>query len=239
MWLLFRNDDLGWNPKAFARLLTLFARHDQRLNAAAIPQALNDEVLKESIPYSYQAAPYLQIVTHGFSHQNHELEGKKAEYGSTREYADVKRELELGRLTLAERFENYYPCFVPPWNRMNNAFLPLLPECGYKILSREEEVAAKSAVAPIPEFNVSLDLHTRKDSLRSSAKEIFRYLARRNEEGADFVGVMLHHDKMTEEDFSTLDDLLKELTKRNISSCFFSDLIPGSERRAERELGHV
>jgi len=237
MWLFFRCDDLGWNPKEFARLVTLFARHDQKLNAAAIPAELNDASIQASIPYSYQAAPYLQVVTHGYRHQNYELEDKKSEFGSARSLDEVRAELTKGRAQLAERFENYYPCFVPPWNRFEDRFLDLLPEAGFQMLSRDERT--RKLKAPLPEFDVGIDLHTSKSPVRLSAKEIFRELARRNEAGIDCTGVMLHHCKMTEEDFSILDDLLKEISKRGIASLFFSDLVPGNERRREIEMSHV
>jgi hypothetical protein len=239
MWLFFRDDDLGWSPKEFARLLTLFAKHDQKLNAAAIPGAISEAVLKESIPYSYQASPFLQVVTHGFQHTNHASEGKKSEYAYGRSFESVRSELEFGRKTLQEQFENYYPCFVPPWNRMDDAYLGLLPNCGYRMLSREEKSAKNAAPAPVPEFNVSVDLHTRKDGSRLTAKEIFQGLARANESGIDSMGVMLHHGKMTDADFETLDELLKNLSKRCIQSVFFSDMLPGSERRVDQELSHV
>lgn len=236
MWLYFRDDDLGWNPKEFARLLTTFARHDQRMNAAAIPSILTDEIIQESIPYSYQASPYLQVVTHGFAHLNHETIGKKCEYGPSRKIEEVRNELISGREQLATRFENYFPCFVPPWNRMEEDFRNLLPQCGYLMLSRDE---GGEGASPVPEFNVSIDLHTRKDGVKHSAKEIFQQLARCNEEGRDSVGVMLHHSKMVAEDFEILDELLKNLSKRSIQSVFFSDMVPGFERRVEPEVSHV
>jgi hypothetical protein len=239
MRLFFRDDDLGTNPAEFARLVTLFAKHDQKLNAAAIPSGLSEDLIRASIPYSYQAAPFLQVVTHGYSHANHEKDGKKCEYGLSRDLADVRRELTFGRHALAEQFENYFPCFVPPWNRMHDRFLPLLKETGYLMLSRESEVAAKSAAASVPEFNVFLDLHTRKDGERLGHKEIFHTLRERHEMGEDHTGVMLHHNRMTDEDFATLDELLRDLAKRSIQTSFFSDLIPGFERRDTPELSHV
>lgn len=237
MWLLFRDDDFGWQPKAFSRLLTLFARYDQKLNAAAIPTSSSEEVIRESIPYSYQAAPYLQIVTHGFRHESHEKVGKKSEFGPERDPAEVLRELRMGREKLQESFENYFPCFVPPWNRMADAHLPLLKEAGYLMLSRDESKEPRAA-ASVPEFNVSIDLHTSK-KIKYSHKELFRLLASKYEAGEEFTGIMLHHNVMTDEDFDTLEGLLKDLTKRNIYSCFYSDLIPGFERRVEAEVGHV
>jgi hypothetical protein len=237
MWLLFRDDDLGWQPKAFARLLTLFARYDQKLNAAAIPADSNEKNIQESIPYSYQAAPFLQVVTHGFRHMNHQLEGKKSEYGNIRTNKEVFNEFVEGKKILEESFENYFPCFVPPWNRINDPFVPFLKEAGYLMLSRNDtESPFKQNL--LPEFNVSLDLHTNKIK-KFTSKEAFSHLAKQYEQGEEFVGVMLHHASMKEEDFETLEELLKNLRKRNIFSCFFSDLIPGFERRAEIEVGHV
>jgi hypothetical protein len=64
-------------------------------------------------------------------------------------------------------------------------------------------------------------------------------LAKANEEGRDFVGVMLHHSKMLDEDFQILDELLKNLSKRSIQSVFFSDMLPGNGRRLDIEVGHV
>jgi hypothetical protein len=239
MWLFFRNDDLGWDPANFARLVTLFARHDQKLNAAAIPSLLTDRLVEESIPYSYQAAPFLQVVAHGWAHQNFEAEGKKCEYGPARESRDVFRELADGNLALKERFENYFPCFVPPWNRFDNRFLPLLKEAGFLMLSRERESAQKVQAAPIPEFNVCLDLHTRSGGERLEAKDIYRQLAALHEAGRDHAGVMLHHAKMTDADFATLDEVLKNISKRSIQSVFFSDMVPGFERRDTPEVSHV
>lgn len=239
MRLFFRDDDLGTNPAEFARLVTLFAKHDQKLNAAAIPAGLSEDMIRASIPYSYQAAPFLQVVTHGYSHVNHEASGKKCEYGVSRESYDVQRELHFGRHALAEQFENYFPCFVPPWNRIHDFHLPHLKSAGFLMLSRETEVAAKSSPAPVPEFNVCLDLHTRKDGERLSAPDIFRALSLRQEAGEDHTGVMLHHNRMTEEDFATLDEVLRELSRRGVPTFFFSELAPGFERRLSPELDHV
>lgn len=236
MWLYFRDDDLGWNPKEFSRLVTLFARHDQRFNAAAIPASLTDQIIKDSIPYSYQASPYLQVVTHGFSHQNHQTEGKKSEFGIGRDLEIVRQELRTGREQLTERFENYFPCFVPPWNRMEEVYMDLLPGCGYRMISRDE---GAKGLAPLPEFNITVDLHTSKEAKKPTAKEIFRQLAKYNEEGRESLGVMLHHTKMTEDDYAILDELLKDLSKRSIQTVFFSDMLPGFERRADSEVSHV
>jgi len=115
----------------------------------------------------------------------------------------------------------------------------LLPEAGYKMLSRDEGSSPRAVGAPVPEFDICLDLHTSKTGARLSAKEIFRELARRNEAGHECSGVMLHHCRMTDEDFQTLDELLKDLSKRCIPTNFFSDMVPGMGRTRDIEVTHV
>lgn len=85
-----------------------------------------------------------------------------------------------------------------------------------------------------------MDLHTNKKEEKKSAKEIFRLLANEYERGAESTGVMLHHAKMEEEDFETLDQLLKELSKRSIRTVFFSEMLPGGGvEKLEIEANHV
>lgn len=223
MWLLFRADGFGTAPKEFARLLTLFACHDQKLNAAALPEHLTEEGIRASIPYSYQAAPFLQIVTNGTNPGSFSLEQAKAA-------------LEAERIALAERFENYYACFVPREEKIENACLGLLPECGYRMLSRNEE--SRKGQAPLPEFSVNLRFREWRMSGRSG-RELFREVARYFEAGREFTGIALEHASMNDEDFAALDELLKEMSKRCVQSVFFSDLLPGSERRLGAELAHL
>ncbi|MCO5142234.1 MAG: hypothetical protein M9962_03990 [Oligoflexia bacterium] len=240
MWLYFRDDDLGWEPRAFSRLLTTFARHDQKLNAAAIPCDLTKEVIEKSIPYSYQASPYLQVVTHGYRHKNYEKEGKNTEFGPSRSQEEVLNELRDGLKTIQDHFENSFACFVPPWNRIDNKHLASLELAGYQMLSRNVSESDKSGKMVLPEFNISLDLHTNKKEGRKTAKEIFHSLAKAYESGAESTGVMLHHTKMIDEDYETLDLLLKELSKRCIQSVFFSEMLPGgSLQKLEIEANHV
>jgi hypothetical protein len=115
-------------------------------------------------------------------------------------------------------FQNFFPCYVGEGNP--NDYL----------------LTSAAHAGTLPNFGVSLDLHS---GARSSAKEIFRELAARHDAGHEFTGVRLRHAEMTEEDFITLEELLHNLYKRSIPTSFFSDFIPGFERYAEADSGHV
>jgi hypothetical protein len=119
---------------------------------------------------------------------------------------------------LAASFRNFFPCFVGEGN-----------PAGFPLTS-----SAKAGA--LPNFGVSFDLHS---GARSSAKEIFRGLAARHEAGFEFTGVRLRHAEMTQEDFIILEELLHNLYKRSIPTSFFSDFMPGFERYAEADSGHV
>ena len=232
MWVFFRDDGFGLDPKGFSRLLTTFARNDQKLNAAAISGLVTEETFYQSIPYSYQASPFLQLVTNGFMHKNHEAKGM-SEYGGSRKFEDVKQELIKSRENLEEFSQNFFPCFVPPWNHFDAAFDELLPACGYRMISRDQLSTSSS----LPEFGISLDFHVRKE--KHTAKDLFSHLARAHEAGTDFVGIGLRHAELSSDDLEVIDGLLKNLSKRSIQTVFFSDMLPGFEQRLEMESGHL
>lgn len=223
MWVFFRDDGFGLEAKAFSRLLTIFALHDQRLNVAAYADLLNEDVLKESIPYSYQASPYLQIVS--YVHSKPSMKNIKGDLHTVRDQFMQNRMMFEGLL------ENYFPCFTPG-KELNREILDLLPECGFKMISCDKNI--ENIATSIPNFHTSLEL-----SNHNSAKEIFQELAKWHDEGKDFSGIKLNHSEMKENDFEKLDELLKELSKRNIQTVFFSDMHRGSERRTGIEVGHV
>lgn len=216
--LFFRDDDFGWEMKKFSRLAGLFADHGHKLNAAAIPDLTNPAAIQAGLPA--HAKNSVQFVVHGFSHQNYQPEGKKSEFGSARNAAEVERELREGIERVGSAADNFFPCFVPPWNSIDSRFLPSLSRAGYRMLSRFQKAGN---ISPLPERSVSLDLHTRKDGSRLPAESILSALEEARN-GGPFLGVMLHHNRMEEADFETLAAVLGALSARQVESHFYSEL---------------
>lgn len=105
------------------------------------------------------APPAMRVLQHGWRHTDHEPGGKKSEFPDTRPRDQVARDLSAGRERLAAMFgSRALAVLVPPWNRVDRMFLPLLAEAGIHAISR---IKPRNAAFPRPdvlEANVHVDL---------------------------------------------------------------------------------
>jgi predicted deacetylase len=218
--IFFRLDDLGWQQDRFVRVLELFHKHGQKLNAEAIPLAC----LENNHQMKFDAyANTLEVHCHGFSHLDHQNAGKKAEFGSQRLNTSVSRDLKRGQEILREIFGHLYkPIFTPPWNRIDASVYPLLVEAGFKAISLDG--LQSSPLRSLPALNVSIDVHTRKNHGRWTHDELWSEIDSQSRKKQP-IGIMLHHKPMTEDDFGFLDRFLEQLNQKKIKAQFMSELL--------------
>jgi hypothetical protein len=103
----------------------------------------------------------------------------------------------------------FVPAFTPPWNRCDEETLTALQGLGYMALSRSLGVQPP-APASLPEYPVSVDLHTRKEQDAEAGWQNLLEELRENLANG-FCGVMLHHQRMNYAAFVFLDLLLDKL----------------------------
>ncbi|MFK7867867.1 MAG: polysaccharide deacetylase family protein [Roseobacter sp.] len=126
----WRDDDAIKPTPALERLSNASVTAGMPVHIAVIPaaatQALADHVAEQA---------HLVPMVHGWAHANHAPDtAKKAEFGSPREAA--ASELQRGMDRLSQLFtDQLVPVFVPPWNRMDRGFLPLLAATGFCAVS--------------------------------------------------------------------------------------------------------
>src|SRR5205807_2759326 len=78
----------------------------------------------------------LAVLQHGWRHKSHAVDGKRSEFPPERLRPAVAGDLAAGRTKLAALFEvRALPVLVPPWNRFDCSFLPLLAACGLGAIS--------------------------------------------------------------------------------------------------------
>lgn len=209
--LFFRNDDLGWMPAQFERLMALFRKHELVLCAAAIPLYCNDSYKKNAFDAD-QA--FLEIHSHGYSHLDHQNQGKKAEFGDQRDPESVRHELKKSLQMTQDLFGDlYFAAFTPPWNRIEDRFLPILKETGFKVLSRDGD--KNGAVTGLMELNIHVDVHTSKKGKLTSPQAIWESTQAQWEK-SDLCGIMLHHKHMEDQDYAVLDQFLAQVKEKNI-----------------------
>jgi hypothetical protein len=116
---------------------------------------LADWVNRRARPF---AETDVAILQHGWRHFNHETAGKKNEFPAERGREYVGRDLAAGRAVLTKLFgARALPVLVPPWNRLDDSFLPVLPNCGIRGISRMSSPQALRPASGLIEANVHVD----------------------------------------------------------------------------------
>ena len=208
----FRADDVAVPGRNLAKLMDIFRRHRVPLCLAVVPawltsgrwQYLSDLGARESALWCWHQ--------HGWRHVNHEIEGKKQEFGASRNRSDIKRDLVKGKRRLEDIMESaFYPVFTPPWNRCSLSTLQLLRDLGYAAVSRSRGTQSK-VPGELSEFLVNVDLHTRKEQDPAIGwRNLFNEL--QQSISSERCGIMIHHQRMNAAAFDFLEVLLKLLVR--------------------------
>lgn len=191
--VFFRDDDAGWEEARLLELVARVAEHGLPVDLAVIPAAL-DEPLAAKLRDSHAG-----LHQHGYAHTNHQVEGRKCEFGPARgkaaQHEDIARGAQRLQQLLGDRFD---PFFTPPWNRCTRDTAESLVELGFALLSREHRA---EPFGLLPELPVHLDV------ARLSPEELDARFAEHVEAGGP-VGVMFHHGVMEPGDMARASDLL-------------------------------
>lgn len=211
----FRNDDAGWDTPRLLRLLDLFAAHDAPLDAAVIPAALTAELA--AVLRTRATRQRLGLHQHGHAHLNHEVAGRKCEFGAARSAAAQRADLAAGRAWLQSQLGSALDdIFTPPWNRCTQPTVEALRDLGIRVLSREHR-ATPLAADGLAELPVHVDWMKWRtaaaDGPDLAALDQALVQAVATTRPGTPVGLMLHHAVMADADFAALDGLLAQLAK--------------------------
>lgn len=130
----WRDDDAIRPTPALLRLADMAKNHCVPVTLAVIP-ALAEPGLANVLA----ANPMFNASVHGYAHENHALEGaKKTELITTpqRPLETVRAELMSAREAISSLFgDDAASIIVPPWNRISQDVVDILPELGFRLLS--------------------------------------------------------------------------------------------------------
>lgn len=208
LWL--RDDDATEVTGALERLLGC-------LEAAAAPAVLAviPMLATEALAKRLKGYPLLAVWQHGITHTNHAAAGSKSQ------------ELigDAGRLipplkTAGDRLGALFcgqaqAVLVPPWNRIEPALIPRLPEAGLSGLSTFKPRAAQQAAAGIWQVNTHVDIIDWRAGqvfrdISAIYTEIAAHLATRRAGRVDKTeptGILTHHLVMEDAAWAFLSDL--------------------------------
>lgn len=218
--LFFRDDDAGWGDHRLFALLDCFENYGMPIDLAVIPQALHPQLADRLLKRKHQAPELLGLHQHGYAHCNHEVQGRKCEFGASRDYASQFQDLKAGREHLLDLLDSALdPIFTPPWNRCNDTTSACLLQIGFSTLSRNRGAAPLTG-NKITELPIAIDWC----GVRAKAHQPWSDLAgaiasELRHADSKPIGLMLHHAVMEGEDLQQLQALLALLAEHDRVSC--------------------
>ena len=208
--IFFRDDDAGWDNGRLYALLDEFAKAGIPIDLAVIHDALDDGLSKELLTRWRQSKHQLGLHQHGFSHTNHETEGRKCEFGISRTKSQQKADIAKGQEMLSKHFgQALDPFFTPPWNRCTQATAECLEELGFKLLSRDATAISFTALT-IKQVPIHVDWSKLIKASRQALPELAGAIVK-NLGSNKLTGIMLHHADMGKVQLRPLTELLSVL----------------------------
>ena len=214
-----RDDDAGWDDDRLLEMLGVVGAHGLPIDLAVIPRAVGDDLAQQLSRLHAQWDGRLGLHQHGLAHHNHEPDGRKCEFGPSRDRELQRRDLLEGRERLDSLLPGItQPVFTPPWNRCQPLTAELLAGLGFTVLSRHVG-DAPATVPGLIELPVSVDWsYARANGRRLSFTELGALAAERIAL-AEPVGINLHHAVMDRGELELLDDLCSVLAGHGAARC--------------------
>ncbi len=214
--LWWRDDDAIEPTPALDRMLALSRRFNVPLALAVIPaqatSGLANRLLDE---------PAVDVLQHGFTHQNHAEPGERAaEFGPQRPL-DARLSEQADGWRMLDGFVRRVPIFVPPWNRYDRELASGFSSQGLKAISAFGD--ANRLPSPIVECNCHVDIISWRTTrgfagvAKTTAKLVDHLQVRRSRtEGAHVAtGLLSHHLVHDEGCWSYLVELFSRLQQHS------------------------
>lgn len=216
--LFFRDDDGGWSDDRLFRLLDLFAGYDLPVDLAVIPRALTQALAQKLCERIEANRELIAVHQHGFAHANHELEGRKCEFGPSRSRLLQQQDIESGKRLLADLFGPIaQPIFTPPWNRSTALTGQCLIDLGFRILSRDRS-AEPLNISALSELPVRVDWFAKRKGFRLNQNQMGQLIADAVRD-SEPVGIMFHHALMDACERDSASELLALLAAHDKAQC--------------------
>ena len=215
--IFFRDDDAGWADDRLAALLDRFAAHGTPIDLAAIPADMT-QPLADALVARADAGEPVGIHQHGYAHTNHQVQGRKCEFGPARSAAQQLADIADGQRILRELLgPALQPMFTPPWNRCTEDTGASLVDLGIEALSRDR-TATPLGLEGLRELPVQVDWFAKRKGVPVGREAVGEQLAARAAEPAP-LGVMLHHAEMDTEDMTAMEELLDLVSAHPRTRC--------------------
>lgn len=211
--VFFRADDVAVPGKQFSKLAEIFVKNRVPLSPAIVPAWLTEPRWLHLKSLAGSESEYWCWHQHGWRHCNNETTGRKQEFGPCRDNDRLRSDLVMGRRRLENIMgKDFTPVFTPPWNRCDQKTLELLKDLNYIAVSRSHG-CSPSPLDGLPDIQINVDLHTRKEPDPSESRDkLYNEISRSIAGGC--CGIMIHHQRMNNAAFEFIDKMIQSMSRR-------------------------
>ena len=134
-FVFIRDDDVWRLDESFLRFFRYCLNSKIPVVYAVIPAKATKELLNFLAEQKKRNPNLLDIVQHGWNHQNHnKYAPSKYEFGKNRSFAQQKEDIVNGLLKLYIHFgDAFTPAFVPPYHGFNSDTLEILKQFNFPV----------------------------------------------------------------------------------------------------------
>ncbi len=209
--IFLRDDDTSDDLETLKCLFDVTLTSSVPLNLEIIPGELSEACIRLLDNHKHLHPDLFELNQHGWQHLNHEKEGRKCEFGSSRTFDQQYEDISKGKARLEAVFgDKFYPVFTPPWNRCTEDTFKALDQLGFKVFSKDKGKQTVAGYA-FQEISTTLDLYQWKGNPAMKAPEEIITQLLTQMRTMEPIGILLHHKVMGSEAFSFLDFLLRLL----------------------------
>lgn len=210
--IFLRDDDIDDDEETLRELLDIALAHGVPVNLEIIPNGLTEAGIRLVADHKRFTPDLVGLDQHGWSHTNHELTGRKCEFGPSRSYTQQYEDIACGKALLESTFaELFTPVFTPPWNRYTADTLRIVHELGFGGFSALGKTPVEGYC--FQDLSVTLDLYGWKGGAALKAPSLFVTELAAQIQGGAPIGLLLHHKVMDSDAFAFLSGLLAELRR--------------------------
>lgn len=234
--LWWRDDDFGRMSDNAVQLFKSARDHEVPLLVAVVPYrlAVSDKEFQKQIANNGYG-DFVAFGVHGFDHFSHDSQDP-SEYPATRSADAVRHECHYGIRRVRQTFAHMMrPFFVPPWNKIDAGFIPILHDEGYTMMSTVADWYQAHESKEFHVRNIDLDLldysarpfRVRKPrQIVDTLKQVLD--ARRGQESpSPCLGLLTHHVEMVPEDIDLVGEIINAMRAGGATTAALDDLFAG------------
>ena len=196
MRIFHRIDDVNVFSNEIKEIIDFFENNTKEYIIAAIPNGFDIRLAK-----LLKELKRGTVFQHGFSHENHVINGWCDEFPESIDYNTRKEQIEKGKTVLETMLGYPIIGYVPPWNNTSKSTMRILNDLGFKIYSAQDN----NTIEFISNKDIQIDIVKEYKPIikYKNLDEVYYYIE--SQRGIqDEIGILYHFNNIKSADWERI-----------------------------------